>query len=459
MDELDAILLTAGDDGPTRPEFDVPEEFSHLDLLQLVENSVSGKGWAAKTALAAGTVVMVSKPIAWTMDSEAYADEEDEMEEEDEDDEDEEMVDGSKSNDTVVVRVLQRIKDDPNVWLDQVSTLHPRDNVGSFPAWNCKDDNIKAQFESLLRDIESIPILKGKSNEIRQRLPLIVRYNVLSIETCSELLSYPGPTGHSSLGGVGLFHLASFFNHSPRPNISRYAVGNIMWFVCNQDIAHGQEVCISYLEHDVLCETAKRRNGMLRMDFQEPDDVQQEEEDEDDGPSCPVVDSDVQMELMEMVPFERMDAIDELMQQATGEALPEGEREEDGMEAGGNSTWFQCDLQNLRILKAITLESLGQSSKALELWEECIQFAETSMPPNDESAVVVRVQAALCAWSLKQESRARQHAAAALQMHDVLFGGGVNRLRRRYMKEFGLKLRKKDNKKDSAEKILWPLEK
>ncbi|CAJ1964999.1 unnamed protein product [Cylindrotheca closterium] len=455
LDELDAILLTAGDNGPNRPEFDVPEEYSHLespsDVLQLVDTPGKGKGWTAKTPLVAGTVVMVSKPIAWTMDLEAYNDE-DEMEDEEEDEGDE-GVDGSKSNDHVVLRVLQRIKENPSIWFEQVSALYPRDNIGTLPTWNCKDDNILSQFGSLLRQIEGIPQLQGKSDEIRQRLPLIIRYNVLSIETCSELLSYPGPTGHSLLGGVGLFHLPSFFNHSPRPNVSRYAVGNIMWFVCNQDIPQGQEVCISYVEHDVLCENAKRRNAMLRMDFQEPEDGSGSTD--HDGPPFPVVDSDVQMELMEMDPFQRMDAIDELMKQATGEALPEGERsEEDGMDAGG-SAWFQCDIQNLRILKAITLESLGQSTRALGLWEECIQFSETNMPPNDESSIVVRVQAALCSWDVKDKDRARKHAAIALNTHNLMFGGGVNRFRRRYMKEFCLNLRKN---KDSAETILWPLQ-
>lgn len=463
LDELDAILLTAGDDGPDRPEFDVPEEYSHLespsDLLQLTNNPGKGKGWAAKTDLVAGTIVMVSKPIAWTLDTEAYADEEDEMEDEDAEDEEEaeeteEEQGSSKANDFVALRVLQRIKENPNIWSEQVSTLHPRDNIGSLPTWNCKDDNIRSQFQSLLREIDGIPQLQGKANEIGRRLPSIVRLNVLSIETCPELLSYPGPTGYSELGGVGLFHLPSFFNHSPRPNVSRYAVGNIMWFVCNQDIPQGQEMCLSYLEHDVLCENSQRRNAMLQMDFQEPDDGAGNVD--NDGPQCPVVDSEVQMELMEMIPFERLDAIDELMQQATGEALPEGERsEENGMDTGG-SAWFQCDIQNLRILKAITLESLSQSTRALSLWEECIRFAGTSMPPNDESLVVVRAQAALCSWDIKCEDRARQHAAAALQEHNLIFGGGVDRFRRRYMKEFCLHLRKN---RDSAEKILWPMSK
>lgn len=304
-------------------------------------------------------------------------------------------------------------------------------------------------------ELNNIPELRAKSDEISQRLPHIIRYNVLSVETCSELLSYPGPTGHSLLAGVGLYHLPSFFNHDSRPNISRYAVGDCMWFVAHQDIPQGQEACISYLEHDVLCESAYRRNCLLTMDFKEMEDTNEPNLSED-GPQTPVVDSDLQMDLMEMAPFERLDAIEELMQQAAGKPPPEGE-DDDGMDTGNSGgVWFKCDVQNLKILKAITLESFGQSTQALSLWEECVQFAETSMPSHDESSIVMRVQAALCSWQAKEEARAREHASVALNAHNLMFGGGVARFRRRYIKDFCLNLRKQT--KDPVENILWPQE-
>ncbi len=181
--------------------------------------------------------------------------------------------------------------------------------------------------------------------------------------------------------------------------------------------------------------------------------------DGDQGPNYPVVDVDVQNDLMTMNPFERLEAIDELIQQACGEALEDEEVGGDGdeMDAHG-STWFECDLQNLRILKAITLESLGQSEKALPIWEECVQFTETKMPPNDENSIAMRVQAALCAMNLDKEMLAQHHATIALQRHNLMFGGGIRRFRRRYRQEFRLKLRSnigaEDN--DAFEDILWP---
>ena len=119
---------------------------------------------------------------------------------------------------------------------------------------------------------------------------------------------------------------------------------------------------------------------MLTLDFKEDADASEGLDtmaaDDDDGPDVPVVDIEVQNELMSMTdPFARLDSIDQLAQQAAGEALPEGEVGEgdDGMDAQG-SAWFECDLQNLRILKAITLDGMDLSKDAIKIWEECIQF-------------------------------------------------------------------------------------
>jgi hypothetical protein len=183
-------------------------------------------------------------------------------------------------------------------------------------------------------------------------------------------------------------------------------------------------------------------------------------EEDDEGPIYPVVDSDVQNELMGMNPFERLEAIDELIQQAVGKALSNDEDgvDVDRMEAHG-SAWFECDLQNLRILKAITLEGSGQTEKALQIWEECVQFTETKMPPNDENSMVMRVQAALCSMNLDKEMIAQHHAAVALEKHNLMFGGGVRRFRRRYRQDFRLNLRPNTSGNEggqSFEDLLWP---
>lgn len=235
-----------------------------------------------------------------------------------------------------------------------------------------------------------------------------------------------------------------------------------MFFVTNQDISAGEEVCISYIEHDVLCESAFRRNLLLRMDFEDKNDNDMKKaagagSSSDDGPEMPVVDTDVQNELMTMEPLERLSAIEELLQQALGEKLPEGELEaSDGNMEEEPTGWFQCDVHNLKILQAITLEGLGQTQKALDIWEEAVQFCEKMLPPADESLVVVRVQAALCALHAGKLERAQKHANSALQVHELLFGGGVPLFRRRLRRDLELKLRPAALGSSPID-TLWPL--
>ena len=460
LDQADALVLTAGEDGPARPDFEIPEELmphtTLRDVLEIRENPNKGKGLFAKVPLPAGAILLVGKPLVWALDSEwegGIGDEE--IEDMDDDSEHPPEPEESHVNELLVLEILEAIKEDPSLWIDKVSTLYPRDpqDIESSPVWISKDDDIFSEFDRMIKDLEAVPELKGMSSEISKRIPLIIRYNVLSMETCPEMLSHPGPTGHVSLSGAGLYFLPSFFNHDSHPNASRYAVGDIMWFVANQDIPAGNEVCVSYLEHDILCESANRRNSMLTLDFKDDDDGTYEV----GGPDIPVVDSEVQTELMAMNVFDRLSSIEQLMKQASGEAGPEDEGlNDDGMEAGGE-VWFECDMHNLRILKAITLDAMGQNKQALEVWEQGVQFTESRLPPNDEAAVVVHVQAALCAWTINDEETAHKHAARALQIHNVIFGGGVQRLRRRFQVEFCLNFRQANNSKGKAPRdILWP---
>jgi hypothetical protein len=103
---------------------------------------------------------------------------------------------------------------------------------------------------------------------------------------------------------------------------------------------------------------------------------------------------------------------------------------------------------------------MGQTKDALELWEEAVQFCETKLPPNDESNVIMRVQAALCALHAGQVSEAQTHADAALRIHQILFGGGVDRFRRRLGSDIRLKLRPSRPSDDvlAPIDILWPLQ-
>jgi len=474
LDQAEA-LLAANPETPPRPDFPLPDDC--LDspperFMTLKDNGLKGRGWFATEEILAGTVLICAKPIVMVMDWEDPT--EDTVFASEETDGDEEMsieneVSGlSKLNEILLLELLRVIAKDPSLWTNRLSELFPRtEELEALDGWICTDDNVFLQFEELVRGIQqqtSLP--EAVVKDLSKRLPLIVRYNVLSAETMPELMVHPSPQqGYAALSGTCLYHLPSFFNHDSHPNASRYAVGDVLWIVANQNIPAGSEICISYLEHEVLCEPPSIRTLMLNMDFTEPENDATAEEvhnEDEDGPDMPVVDTDVQNELMQMDPMERLHAIETLTKQALGEGLPiedgEGEppMEGDGEvmdETTHDAPWFECDVQNLRILKALTLDSLGRLEEAFSNWKESVTFCRSKLPPNDEALTVMLVQAALCASQQpKHQDEARRLAAEALQVHSILFGGGVQRFRRRYKREFQLALRPTYTSYE-----LWPL--
>ena len=450
LDQCDALVQQAATTGEMpHPDLALPDALlQRIDpaCRTLREHPDKGLGWFATKDVPAGQLLMLAKPIASVMDWQEY-------DEENEDEEEEQMEDDVEPlmNELLLIAVLQKLLKDPAIWWDQLSTLYPRNDsdLSTLPAWVCHNDEIFLQVEKLLADLDpSLPV-----KDISKRLPLIVRYNVLSMETCAELLSYPSPQiGHVLLAGIALYHEPSFFNHSAHPNVHRWCLGDVLGLVTNQPVTAGTEFTISYIEHDVLCEPAARRNHLLSMDFLDGDNGDTAV----GGPEAPVVDSDVQNELMtHMDPFQRLAAIEDLLAQARGEKRPP-EMPPDQVLA----PWFQCDIHNLRILKAISLDGLGSCKEAYPIWLECIEFVETQLPPNDESLVVLLVQATLCAHACGGVDP-RPHARRAVQVHQVLFGGDVAWFRRRLRNDLSLALRPVPE--DAAEEKVnvidryWPL--
>jgi len=239
------------------------------------------------------------------------------------------------------------------------------------------------------------------------------------------------------LAGTGLYGPEiSYFNHScVKPNVSRYCIGDVMFFVTNRDIGAGEELCFSYIEHELLCENASKRSALLNMDFQSEDNdccgkrynkrqkvANIPAAEEDDEAHYPMIDEEMQSALMATPAVERLELIDELLDQKVHAAQD-----------------YQCDKYQLHILRAITLDGLGKCNEALPEWETAIKFALKNFPPVDETTIALRVQAALCAINCLQSNngriRAKRHAEEAIKMHDLLFGGGTKRLLKRYKHE------------------------
>jgi len=372
---------------------------------------------------------------------------------------------GSTRNGVLVLQAIEKIKQDKSLWTDTLSKLYPRsiDSALNLPPWFCSDVTIGMDIEQQFKSLSEVFKDEEVCNEISTRLPLIIRYNVLSIETCSELFVYPDVQngGMVNLAGTGLYGPEiSYFNHSCTPNVSRYCIGDVMFFVTNRDVKEGDELCFSYIEHEFLGESADKRTALLDMDFELQDDDGDDEEErpskkqkkEDDNMEeeesiChPVIDSEMQSELMATLPTQRLEHINELLSEKV-DPLQE----------------FKSDRYQLHILKAITLEQLGRSNKhrgdkklglenALEEWVKAIGFATKTFPPLDETTISLHVQAALCAsvnshgdWQklamrtkglrVGDFARARHHANKAIEMHDALFGGGTYRFKKRYLED------------------------
>jgi len=371
---------------------------------------------------------------------------------------------GSTRNGILILRTIEKIKQTPSLWTNTLSKLYPRsiESALNLPPWFCSDVTIGMEIEQQLKSLADV-FKDEVCNEISTRLPLIIRYNVLSIETCSELFVYPDVSngGMSNLAGTGLYGPEiSYFNHSCTPNVSRYCIGDVMFFVTNRDVKEGDELCFSYIEHEFLGESADKRTALLDMDFELQDDDGDDEEErpskkqkkEDDNMEeeesiChPVIDSEMQSELMATPPNQRLEHINELLSEKV-DPLQE----------------FKSDRYQLHILKAITLEQLGRSNKhrgdkklglenALDEWVKAIGFATKTFPPLDETTISLHVQAALCAsvnshgdWQklamrtkglrVGDFARARHHTNKAIEMHDALFGGGTYRFKKRYLED------------------------
>ncbi len=443
---------------------------SYLNFMEIKDSDEKGKGFYARDDLVAGTFVLVSKPLGIIMgwEEDEFDDDDDgedgsgeigEQEEQEEEDDDD-LMKSNRRNGVLSIKLAKSIKSDPSLWFDKLSLLFPRDK-DSLPTWFCEHAETGMEFERSINELEEKTEFSGKKiliEEIRQRLPFIVRYNCLSIETAPELFVYPSQDkgGHVSLSATGLYYEPSYFNHSHTPNISRWSIGDVMFFVTNQDVKAGTELCISYIESELLCENARIRSNLLEMDFEDIDGDGGSEETEDDEPDGPMINLDVQDELMNMYPLDRLDEINRLLRQSQGDS---NEIDMDVDEEEEDIFWFQCDTFRLQNLLALTYESLGQSNKALEQWKKCIEFAEKKLPPADEGSIPLYVQAALCAACTGQESTAKQYADLALRSHSLIFGGGVNFFRKRYAKEMELELRSSSRalSGQAALDALWPV--
>lgn len=227
------------------------------DTMEVKTTTERGKGFHAKRDIKIGERLVVAKPVTLVMGCEVDDDEDDDDSESDDekpnsakisknhtraDDESTEssnnsldplsQATGTKRNGLILLHTLQSIIEDQTIWTDTLSHLFPRttDEALSLPPWICSDATLGMEIESLMSGLpELFDELTAKA--IQCRLALIVRYNVLSVETSSEMFVYPDAEkgGMINLEATALFGPeVSFFNHSHTPNVSRYVNKHIV---------------------------------------------------------------------------------------------------------------------------------------------------------------------------------------------------------------------------------------
>ncbi|CAE8614107.1 unnamed protein product [Polarella glacialis] len=275
--------------------------------------------------------------------------------------------------------------------------------------------------------------VEGLSEASKDRLQAVVRLNSLGFYTHSEQLCHH--CNFTALTGSGLFALASGFNHSCEPSVVRFSLGDITAFVTNRPIEAGEELCISYIESELLCAPTSLRSQSLNRDFRcgcrkcttpgQPDELAPDEGTER---TFMRVDAQVQANLSLLPAEERVEAVQAALAGQMGdesEGEEESEEEGEGVESsrevhgtprkeggeGGASAkdakdkkasvtvLLGKDAQELRVVQAMALMQLGRHSEALSVWRRLAAFSCHHCPPFDEALAVYASQAALCALS------------------------------------------------------------
>lgn len=88
-----------------------------------------------------------------------------------------------------------------------------------------------------------------------------VQLNSLGCYTFPELVSYSEHLRF--LAGTALYKRASMFNHSCEPNVSHYSLGDVTFFRLLRNVKEGDELYISYIGSDLLCESKSIRDEFL----------------------------------------------------------------------------------------------------------------------------------------------------------------------------------------------------
>ena len=271
-------------------------------------------------------------------------------------------------------------------------------------------------------------LLSRLGPSLGMRLPEIVRSNALGIVTNAEQIGHYSNYRH--LSGVALYYEPSFFNHSCTPNCSRYHLGDWTIIRTNQEVKQGEELCISYIEHEFLFEPLAVRQTILdeqRKDFRLDIAI-------DDGELMDRCDVDKDAATSELgIRRVTMEIKAELMSVNAEQRITEIEsifQDRDLI-----ATFIQSDIKELNFLKGITFNQLGKPNAAKKIWKGLLDRTKQELPPNDESLITYAIQLAISDLAVGDESSAHIHLSDAMRVHTITFGGDAFWFCLRYRKE------------------------
>jgi len=382
-----------------------------------------GRGWCAERAMAAGTMVLVEKPLVGILDVEWRS-------------EDWAGCDGADT--TALFLELGRCFS-PGLGA-ALALLHPQPGFSAREEEDSAsdDDEVRALAGKRVAVAQAWAAVEGLSEEEKERLRHVVRLNSLGFYTNSEQLCHHG--NFTALTGSGIFALASGFNHSCDSNLARFSVGDVTVFVTNRPIAAGDELCISYIESELLSAPQSVRSQSLNRDFTCECNRCSAETGESFLPGGQrrylLVDEQLQASLAFLPPERRVETVQDLLQGKlpAEEADEEDEEDEEARAEAGETGVLVIlgkDSQELRVAQAVALMQMDKFADALLVWRRLAAFVCEHCPPFDEAIPVYAVQAALCALSLGDSGVAAQYAVAAAQAHRVACGAELFRWRYR----------------------------
>ncbi|KAF4741717.1 hypothetical protein FOZ62_017031 [Perkinsus olseni] len=389
---------TIGKGGVRVSEGDQPGSYFLSGSIALENSDGEGFGWFARDDIPEGTLLLSELPLAHLYDEDMDAVRLMAQEETG-------MIETEATESELLTQVIIADAESRNddYWISHLGELHPRGED-----YDATDPEV-----------------------IHQKC----RLNILGFETCPEMTTYQQV--FADLSGIGLYAKASGFNHSCSPNVNRFAIGTCQHFVTNRAINRGEQLTISYFEHEYLSSSlAVRRKQLESRDFicacsRCVDDEKESREaghtEEEEGErEMTVLPEDLNDSLAVATASQRSrsEMCTELLNRSFRSADPQN-RQVLGTKA----------LIETLIWLAVSELQLQNYDKTDEAWAAAYNVITENMPPNDESLALCLMHRTAANLFERNYTMANRLARLLVRQHSFTFGLSYKLMRQRYSLE------------------------